>query len=67
MSAAKVNAGVKISAELKRELQAVAQREDRTLSKLCEMLLSWSLKQLDTAGDSLALQKMTVGKNKPRP
>ena len=65
MSAAKVNAGVKISAELKRELQAVAQREDRTLSKLCEMLLSWSLKQLDTAGDSLTLQKMTVGK-KPR-
>ena len=66
MSGAKVNAGVKISAELKRELQAVAKREDRTLSKLCEMLLSWSLKQLDTAGDSLTLQKMTVGKNKPR-
>ena len=66
MSGAKVNAGVKISAELKRELQAVAQREDRTLSKLCEMLLAWSLKQLDTAGDSLTLQKMTIGKTKPR-
>jgi hypothetical protein len=64
MSGAKVNAGVKISAELKRELQAIAQREDRTLSKLCEMLLAWSLKQLDTAGDSLTLQKMTIGKNK---
>ena len=64
MSGAKVNAGVKISAELKRELQAIAQREDRTLSKLCEMLLAWSLKQLDAAGDSLTLQKMTVGKNK---
>jgi hypothetical protein len=66
MSGAKVNAGVKISAELKRDLQAVAQREDRTLSKLCEMLLSWSLKQLDTAGDSLTLQKLKVSKNKPR-
>ena len=66
MSGAKVNAGVKISAELKRELQAVAQREDRTLSKLCEMLLSWSLKQLDTVGDSLTSQKMAVGKDKPR-
>ena len=64
MSGAKVNAGVKISAELKRELRAAAQREDRTLSKLCEMLLAWSLKQLDAAGDSLTLQKMTVGKNK---
>ena len=64
MSGAKVNAGVKLSAELKRELQAIAQREDRTLSKLCEMLLAWSLKQLDTAGDSLTLQKMTIGKNK---
>ena len=64
MSGAKVNAGVKISAELKRELRAAAQRGDRTLSKLCEMLLAWSLKQLDAAGDSLTLQKMTVGKNK---
>ena len=34
MSGAKVNAGVKISAELKRELQAIAQREDRTIRQV---------------------------------
>jgi hypothetical protein len=65
MSGIKVNAGVKISPELKKELQKAADREERTLSKLCEMLLSWSLAQLEIAGDSLTLQKMTVGK-KPK-
>lgn len=61
MGDSRVNAGVKVPLELKRALQAQANEEDRTLSKLCELLLSWSLKQLKVAGNSMALQKLSVG------
>jgi hypothetical protein len=60
MGDSRVNAGVKVPLELKKALQAQADKEDRTLSKLCELLLSWSLKQLRVAGNSLALQELTV-------
>jgi hypothetical protein len=60
MGDSKVNAGVKVPLELKRALQAQANEEDRTLSKLCELLLSWSLKQLKIAGNSMTLQKLNV-------
>ncbi len=60
MGDSRVNAGVKVPPELKRALQLQADKEDRTLSKLCELLLSWSLKQLQIAGNSIALQDYNV-------
>jgi hypothetical protein len=56
VSDARVNAGVRIPVDLKKRLQAAAKREDRTLSKLCEILLAWSLQQLESAGDTMALR-----------
>jgi hypothetical protein len=60
MGDSRVNAGVKVPPQLKRALQDQAETEDRTLSKLCELLLSWSLKQLYVAGNSLELSKLNV-------
>ena len=60
MGDSRVNAGVKVPPELKRALQLQADKEDRTLSKLCELLLSWSLKQLQIAGNSFALQERSI-------
>ena len=52
----RVNAGVKVLPELKRALQRQADREDRTLSKLGEVLLRWASEQLERAGDSQTLK-----------
>jgi hypothetical protein len=66
MGDSRVNAGVKVPPELKRALQLQADKEDRTLSKLCELLLSWSLKQLQIAGNSFALQERSIVPPTPR-
>ena len=42
--------GFRISADLKRELQAVARREGRTLSQLCEILLVGGLETYKKQG-----------------
>ena len=60
MGDSKINAGVKVTPALKEALQAQAIEEDRTLSKLCELLLAWSLKQLKIAGNWSNLQHMNV-------
>lgn len=44
-----------ISPEIKEILERQAKHEGRTLSNLCDRLLSWSSKYLDEAGDSQAL------------
>jgi hypothetical protein len=49
--------GFRISADLKRELQAVAKREGRTLSQLCEILLTGGLETYKKEG-SKYLQRM---------
>ena len=49
--------GFRISADLKRELQAVARREGRTLSQLCEILLAGGLETYKKEG-SKYLQRM---------
>ncbi|HVB35395.1 MAG TPA: hypothetical protein VNJ52_13625 [Patescibacteria group bacterium] len=56
MGEAKVNAGVKIPPDLKAALERQAAREDKTLSKLCEVLLSWAYQQLQIAGNSFSLK-----------
>jgi hypothetical protein len=49
--------GFRVSADLKRELQAVARREGRTLSQLCEILLTGGLETYKKEG-SKYLQRM---------
>lgn len=44
-----------ISPSVKEKLERQAVHEDRTLSNLCDRLLSWSLKWLEDAGDSQVL------------
>lgn len=61
MSDTRVSAGVRIPPELKKKLQEVADHEDRTLSKMCEILLTWGLKQLNEAGDTLKLTHSSSG------
>jgi hypothetical protein len=56
MGEARVNAGVKISPDLKAALERQAAREDKTLSKLCEVLLGWAYQQLQIVGNSFALK-----------
>jgi hypothetical protein len=56
MGEAKVNAGVKIPPDLKAALERQATREDKTLSKLCEVLLGWAYQQLQIAGNSFVLK-----------
>lgn len=56
MGEAKVNAGVKIPPDLKAALERQAAREDKTLSKLCEVLLGWAYQQLQIAGNSYELK-----------
>jgi hypothetical protein len=56
MGEAKVNAGVKIAPDLKAALERQAEREDKTLSKLCEVLLGWAYQQLQIAGNSFVLK-----------
>lgn len=57
MGVTRVNAGIKVLPDLKRALQRQATREDKTLSKLGEVLLQWAFEQLQMAGDSFALKK----------
>jgi hypothetical protein len=49
--------GFRISADLKKELQAVAKREGRTLSQLCEILLTGGLETYKKEG-SKYVQRM---------
>lgn len=56
MGEAKVNAGVKIPPSLKAALERQAAREDKTLSKLCEVLIGWAFEQLQIAGNSFVLK-----------
>lgn len=57
MGEQRVNAGIKVPPDLKRALQRQAVKEDKTLSKLGEVLLQWAFKQLQVAGDSLELKQ----------
>jgi hypothetical protein len=56
MGEAKVNVGVKIPPAVKAALERQAAREDKTLSKLCEVLLSWAHEQIQIAGNSFVLK-----------
>jgi hypothetical protein len=49
--------GFRVSADLKKELQAVAKREGRTLSQLCEILLAGGLEIYKKEG-SKYIQRM---------
>lgn len=59
----RVNAGIKVLPDLKRALQKQADKEERTLSKLGEVLLRWAYEQLQIAGDSQILKEWEA---KPR-
>lgn len=57
MGIQRVNLGVMISPELKKALERQAAAEDKTTSRLCEVMLQWSFEQLRSAGDSFTLKK----------
>lgn len=56
MGTQRVTAGIKILPELKTKMLEQAQREDKTLSKLGEVLLAWAFEQLEVAENTLALK-----------
>ena len=55
--------GFRISADLKRELQAVAKREGRTLSQLCEILLAGGLEAYKKEGSKYLQRILSHCKN----
>jgi len=58
--------GFRVSADLKRELQAVAKREGRTLSQICEILVAGGLEAYKKDG-SRFLQRMLSQYKKETP
>jgi len=57
--------GFRISADLKRELQAVAKREGRTLSQLCEILLAGGLETYKKEGSRYLQRLLSHHKKEP--
>jgi predicted DNA-binding protein len=57
--------GFRIPADLKRELQAVARREGRTLSQLCEILLSGGLETYKKEGSKYLQRMLSHYKKEP--
>jgi hypothetical protein len=57
---ARVNVGVKVHPELKEALIKHAIREERTLSKLCEILLTWALQQAQRVDNSTNLKHFEI-------
>ena len=57
MGVQRVNAGIKVLPDLKKAMLRQAKAEDKTLSKLGEVLLQWAFEQLQIAGDSMKLKK----------
>jgi len=57
--------GFRISADLKRELQAVARRESRTLSQLCEILLAGGLETYKKEGSKYLQRMLSHYKKEP--
>ena len=57
---ARVNVGVKVHPELKEALIKQAIREERTLSKLCEILLTWALQQANQVDISTNLKHFQI-------
>jgi len=57
--------GFRISADLKRELQAVARREGRTLSRLCEILLAGGLEIYKKEGSKYLQRMLSHYKKEP--
>jgi len=55
--------GFRLSANLKRELQAVARREGRTLSQICEMFVAGGLESYRKEGVKY-LQRLLVHQKK---
>ena len=58
--------GFRVSADLKKELQAVAKREGRTLSQICEILVAGGLEAYKKDG-SRFLQRMLSQYKKETP
>jgi hypothetical protein len=61
MGEPKVNIGVKVNPELKTALEACAAKEKRTVSGLCEILLEWSVDQVEIAGSAINLGDFILG------
>jgi hypothetical protein len=59
--------GFRISADLKRELQAVARREGRTLSQLCEILLAGGLETYKKEGPKYVQRLLSRQKKESTP
>jgi len=57
--------GFRVSADLKRELQAVAKREGRTLSQICEILVAGGLEAYKKDGSRLLQRMLSHYKKEP--
>jgi hypothetical protein len=57
--------GFRVSADLKRELQAVAKREGRTLSQICEILVAGGLEAYKKDGSRFLQRMLTHYKKEP--
>jgi hypothetical protein len=57
--------GFRVSADLKRELQAVAKREGRTLSQICEILVAGGLEAYKRDGSRFLQRMLSHYKKEP--
>jgi len=57
--------GFRVSADLKRELQAAAKREGRTLSQICEILVAGGLEAYKKDGSRFLQRMMSHYKKEP--
>jgi predicted DNA-binding protein len=57
--------GFRVSADLKRELQAVAKREGRTLSQICEILVAGGLEAYKKDGSRFLQRMLSHYKKEP--
>lgn len=60
MAEPKVNIGVRVHLDLKHRIEEDAERDSRTVSNLCELLLGWAHEQFLRAGSWSELRNWTA-------
>ncbi len=58
----KAQISLRVQQDLRRELEAFAEKERRKLGNLAELMLEWAFEQLKTAGSVDRLLKYQLGK-----
>ena len=63
----KAQISIRVRQDLRRDMEAVAERERRKLGNLGEQLVEWAFEQLKVAGSLDRLLKYQLGKRKDSP